>query len=238
MAEPVVCADVRRLLVATGARATSIDRVVAELRDHWEETRTSALTRGALASDAVAEADVRLGCPAQIATRVIAQWRRRSWLWRHPLVAWLGMSSLFFVSPLIAILAVLVGFDEGTRWAGWEFGGSQSNGAVLVGLFWVTYCLVMIGVPALFCRLMRGAAIGGRWTTAVWVMSAAVALPRVVTDATAQNINIEFMVAPPFTIQVMSILALHVIAGTAEAITVGRPARTWPTLDADAKGER
>lgn len=152
---------VRKRLAEHGLPPTYIQRCVTELTDHLDDLKDE--TTGT-------EADVcsRLGEPEQVAGAAIVAYRRRHFLGRHPVAAFL----VFAISPVIAwwvFLVLLLGLArcgvQGTY--NWDE-HPWLNSLTIVG------CSTFVGV--LYSELAVWCGLGKRWTLVSCVELGAIAM--------------------------------------------------------------
>ena len=107
------CIDYRSLatrLLRGGIAPRRVRRLVAELRDHFEDLRNDALADGMTETEAASRATARLGSEQRVASEMLARPELRSWAARWPWaiygllppllrprrpVAWLGIAMVF-----------------------------------------------------------------------------------------------------------------------------------------------
>lgn len=170
--------EVLSRLTIHGLPSNYVKRFAEELSDHLEDLKEENMSTEA-------DAYSRLGKPEQVAEAAVAAYRRRSFLGRHPIAAFL----VFAVSPVLTMptlfyLAVLVGWAIVSTF---NFVGVNVNfRPYQVGPFkatllcWVESLLAVV-IPSiiasiLYCKLAKRLGIGRRWMVASCAVLAAIAL--------------------------------------------------------------
>jgi hypothetical protein len=149
-------------LAKRGLPPDYVQRFVEELSDHLED-----LKEENMGTDA--DAYSRLGMPEQVADATVAAYRRRSFLRRHPAVAFLvfGLSPVAsFVALIALVIAGLLVLPDGCGRPFFarlgQFGVSASVTAAYLGSL-LAVVLPSILVSMLYCWLARRAGIDKRW---------------------------------------------------------------------------
>jgi hypothetical protein len=214
MHEPACCAEVRSRLAGHGLPSDRIERVTRELVEHWEDLRAAAMERGLSASEALREANTRLGRPEQLASDVIAGLRQSSWLGRHPILA-LCVVPLFLAPLLMAAVAFpLWGLDELFHITN---GSTRRESApVIVSGLWSLYYVTMFIAPVWLCWRVWRAGLGLRWIPAVCAWCALADLFRYFeTDAVHRNISVGLTFPWRLDVHTAVILILHCLIAAA-----------------------
>ncbi len=159
--------EVRRRLARNGLPPTYVQRLVAELTDHFHDLKEETMST---------EAGVysRLGAPEQVAAAAIVAYRRRSFLGRHPSAAFLT----FAVSPVALLLVLLLGLGGAMYGADRFFdmiapgdyfgdslrhlgpGGRAALPYVMSMLIPVFPCIL---VSIFYCQLARRLSLARKW---------------------------------------------------------------------------
>lgn len=215
MFESRCCREVQRQLLFHGLPAVRIDRVMRELAEHWEDLRAAALEEGFSETDAVVEADKRLGEPEQLAAEVIAGLRRGSWLGRHPI---LSVCVLPLLLPLLLMGVVampLYWFGKLTGLTLWYDPGP----ADVALMFWVMrtmYYAALIASVLWLCWRCWASGLGVRWVVAICSWCALAAILRFFdADPVSRNLVVGFSF--PFRLNshtAVTLLIHAVMAGT------------------------
>lgn len=173
--------EVLRRLAKRGLPPNYVQRFAEELSDHLEDFKEENMNT---------EADVysRLGKPEQVANAAVVAYRRRSFLGRHPTVAFL----VFGLSP-IASLVLLASFcmaglwvsDEASKWMGVDTEQCLRNlkrfEPVTSAVMPYVLSLLIVVIPSilasmLYCVLAGRLGIGRKWILVSCVVLAATAL--------------------------------------------------------------
>lgn len=86
--------DVRRRLLRKGLGRAYVNRTASELREHWLDLVDEGQRQGLSRMDAKARADERLGTAERLSEELCARMQSVSWLSRHPLAAFTGLTLL------------------------------------------------------------------------------------------------------------------------------------------------
>jgi hypothetical protein len=216
MREPVCCAEVRFRLARHGLPPARIERIVAELAEHWEDLRSAALAQGLSEIAAAAQADARLGPPRQLAGDIVTGLGRTSWLGRHPVIT-LGLLPLLFTPLLMgAIILPLWGLDELVHFSNKENIEAVRNSHLIAGGLWIVYGAALIATPVWLCCWIWRAGLGLRWILAACSWCALFALMRhFEADALKRTIAVGLRFPWRLDITTALILLLHIFVAAA-----------------------
>ncbi len=149
--------SVRKRLARQSLPSAYVRRFMEELSDHFEDLKEENME-----SDAVS----RMGKPEQVGDNAVAAYRRRSFLGRHPVAAFL----VFAISPIVSLVsafAILIGVIElipgdNIRSLAQQLGpgGRMIAPYVLSIVFPMIPC--MLG-SMLHCKLARRLGLSGKW---------------------------------------------------------------------------
>ncbi len=159
MGEQLWLESVRQRLTKHDLPSSYVQRFTEELGDHLEDLK---------AEGAEADASSRLGEPEQVAQAAVTAYRRRSFLGRHPVAAFLVFAAspvipqYFLFIELIVLLAVLGGY----RTIDW-YRDQWILGPIVV------VCSIL--VVALYGELAKWLGIGKKWTLVSCAVLGAVA---------------------------------------------------------------
>jgi hypothetical protein len=173
---------VQQRLVKHGLPASYIARFMEELTDHFHD-----LTEETMSTEASVFS--RLGEPNQVAQTAAVAYRRRTFLGRHPAVAFL----VFGVSPVLSLSALCVvmwASLEGTGIDDWiivylsRFESSATVILYLLSLWWVVVPSILAGL--FYCKLAKHLGIGRKWKLLACIVLAIVAVqPRLMVWQTS-----------------------------------------------------
>jgi hypothetical protein len=148
-------------LARRGVPARSRRRLLAELRDHADDLRDE---EGLTMSDNLL--DERLGRPAELAARAAEEYRRSSWVARHPF--WV-FALLPLPAAVVASVAGMLLWVLGWEGVGWLFvdpSGEVPRWAVVglaYGLTWFVGIVPPVLLATFFSRLYLRHGVGRRW---------------------------------------------------------------------------
>lgn len=150
-------------MLRDGFAPSYVARVIAELIDHRAALAEEAQQRGLTAEQALEFAEEKLGRADPMLGQLIFSRRRRSWCSRHPVM-------LFGFVPLILLILSFVG---GALYLGavGQYNGWWDRNSPLTTEEWfrlvlavpVFHFVLMLSVPAFFCRLARQFCYGWKW---------------------------------------------------------------------------
>lgn len=153
--------ELQARLASQGLPRHYVQRLVEEMTDHFQDLKEE--TMGQLA-----EPYARLGEPQQIADAAVAAYRRRSWIARHPTMAFL----VFAVSPILSLVASCFVGVLLLALAAHGLGFIDENGQHLgsSAAAWLVYLLPVVTIvlpaaalTAAYYGLARWAGTGRRW---------------------------------------------------------------------------
>jgi hypothetical protein len=171
--------DLRRLLAGRGLPPAYVERLAAELSDHFEDLKEENMSMEA-------EVCSQLGQPEQVADAAVTAYRRRSFLGRHPTAAFL----VFGVTPVLSqvvLFAVAVLAAKGIAAVADQLGLLSDHGRYappsLLGVEIAQYAfsLLFVVIPTilaalLYFKLGRRLGLGTSWMAASCVVLATMAM--------------------------------------------------------------
>ncbi len=175
MANPSWLDDVRKRLARQLLPPSYVQRFIEELSDHLDDLKEEGMDQNSSS---------RLGKPEQVAEAAAVAYRRRSFLGRHPMAAFL----VFGISPVVSLVALvaLVMFGLRARPNSWDdplFAGLNRIGpsASAVAAYLTSVSVVVIPsivVSILYCWLVGRSGINKKWVLlSCTILSVLAALP-------------------------------------------------------------
>ena len=118
------CIDYRSLatrLLRGGIAPRRVRRLVAELRDHFEDLRNDALADGMTETEAASRATARLGSEQRVASEMLARPELRSWAARWPWAIY-GLLPPLLMAALVVLAALALApvIELYVLHSGWE----------------------------------------------------------------------------------------------------------------------
>jgi hypothetical protein len=171
--------DVQRRLAKRGLPPAYIQRFADELSDHIEDFKEKNMSTEANAYS-------RLGKPEHVADAAVTEYRRRSFLGRHPMAAFL----VFAVSPVlsqIVLFAVVVLGVRAVAAVAYQLGLLSNDGRFVppspfeVEVTQYIFSLLFVVIPTIFaamlyCKLGRRLGLATPWMVCSCVILAAMAM--------------------------------------------------------------
>ena len=148
---------VRERLARQALPPSYVQRFLEELTDHFND-----LVEEKMESNPIS----RLGQPEQVAENAVAAYRRRRFLGRHPLAAFLvfGVSPMLLFIVLYSVSVILVvGGESGMGVRHDDHLGSVASEVVCFANSLLTVVIPSILATVLYCRLAKRAAVGKHW---------------------------------------------------------------------------
>ena len=211
MRKPSCSMVVHRRLARHGMPRERIERLTNELAEHWEDLRDEGMEEGLSEEEAEARADLRLGHPEHLAAKLIAGFRRNSWLGRHPI---LGLCVVpLFLAPLLmsAVALPLYWLDQAMHFT--SSGGLVAYPRVVTGGLWTLYYMALSVSVLWLCHRGWKAGLGVRWVLAMCSWSALTGLLRFFdADPIKHNVVMGFGFPYRLDIHTLAILLLHALA--------------------------
>ena len=125
----------RKRLIERGVARAGVERLLAELGDHFDDLVAASIEAGTEADRAEAEAERQLGAAEDIERAALAQPALRSWAWRWPRLALIVYPAAWAVTlPAVPILAGIRHADSILRWLICVGGGALVTAAILLVL--------------------------------------------------------------------------------------------------------
>lgn len=135
---PVREQSARRLesrLVERGVPRRRVERLLAELADHFDDHVAASLDAGMNRQQAEARAERELGTAADIERAVLSQPSLRGWAWRWPMLARVVYPAAWVAAlPLVPIVAGIRHADSIVRWIFCLASGAAVTAAMLLVL--------------------------------------------------------------------------------------------------------
>jgi hypothetical protein len=123
----------RSRLIERGVAPRHVDRLLAELGDHFDDLVTASLEAGLGREQAEARAERRLGALPDIERAVLSQPSLRSWAWRWPMLARVVYPAAWLAAlPLVPIVAGMRHADSIVRWVICLAAGAAVTAAMLL----------------------------------------------------------------------------------------------------------
>src|SRR5208282_4444759 len=157
---------VRQRLARHALPPNYVQRFIEELSDHLEDLKEENME---------GDANSRLGEPEQVADNAVAAYRRRSFLGRHPVAAFL----VFGVSPVVSLFVLFFIFGDSVFLVLASIGithGSQletiPSAAVISAMSLLTIIIPSAVATILYCRLAQRIGIARTWGLVAYVILA------------------------------------------------------------------
>jgi hypothetical protein len=207
MVSPPWHEKVRMELVRQGLPPSYIERLVQELRGHFddlmEEERRMEAGKHAFPGAEQKNWAERMGQPADVAAVAVAEYHRRAFSRKHPVVT-------FAVFPVLLVFGLWAGFLLSTYAIGEIAGQDDETPMTLASLCiknYFTHALILAPIAVVtffFCRFARTNGLDGRWpmtTTAILAIIAGVIWSNIITPGPSHEPKLGLMIGLPFGVQ-------------------------------------
>jgi hypothetical protein len=220
-----------------------VERLLAELDDHvvdlQDERQTDMKTAGKPETEAankqlasVLNIDGLLGDPAQLAAFAEQQYRRRSFLGRHPIITFLIAPLPLVLAGIVAIAACFAVIDMVVGYLFPKFDPHDYTVTyIMTGalVFWLLVVVPPLTAAVFLCRIARRNAVNCRWTIAACVLVSLYCgllfvSSSVVTmeDSHAKvSMGVGLMLLPPWTGIPWELLMWHFLPQFSLAMSIG-----------------
>ena len=209
-----------------GLARARLERIMGEMRAHWEEGRAAALREGLPADAASLRADAQLGEPGMLARSFAAQLRRACWLGRHP---WLGLAllpTLLFLAHGFLLALPAEGLWALTTWWEEDFWRQVPFTQLAAAVLWIAYGLATALVQVTLAWWCWRAGLGTRFLGMVSVSCLAAALFRSFdVDSVQRTVTLAVRFQPGLDAHSLFVVAVHLGVGGLILATVRRRGR-------------